>query len=48
MQAYLQAGADGFGFGSSVYAPGDSAERVAVKVQALRQAWDAAHGRFQA
>jgi 2-dehydro-3-deoxyphosphogalactonate aldolase len=43
----LEAGAAGFGFGSSVYSPGDSAERVAIKAQALRQAWDAAHGRFQ-
>jgi 2-dehydro-3-deoxyphosphogalactonate aldolase len=48
MAAYLEAGADGFGFGSSVYAPGDTTERVAVKAHALRQAWDQAHGRFQA
>jgi 2-dehydro-3-deoxyphosphogalactonate aldolase len=48
MAAYLEAGADGFGFGSSVYAPGDTAERVAIKAQALRQAWDQAHGHFQA
>jgi 2-dehydro-3-deoxyphosphogalactonate aldolase len=47
MASYLEAGADGFGFGSSVYAPGDRAERVSYKAQALRQAWDEAHGRFQ-
>ncbi len=48
MASYVEAGADGFGFGSALYAPGDSAERVAAKAASLLQAWDAAHGRFQA
>jgi 2-dehydro-3-deoxyphosphogalactonate aldolase len=48
MASYVEAGADGFGFGSALYAPGDSAERVAAKAAALLQTWDAAHGRFQA
>jgi 2-dehydro-3-deoxyphosphogalactonate aldolase len=48
MASYVEAGADGFGFGSALYAPSDSAERVSNKAYALRQAWDAAHGRFQA
>ncbi len=48
MASYIEAGADGFGFGSALYAPGDNPERVSNKARALRQAWDAAHGRFQA
>jgi 2-dehydro-3-deoxyphosphogalactonate aldolase len=45
--AYVEAGADGFGFGSALYAPGDSGERVSVKARSMREAWDAAHGRYQ-
>ncbi len=47
MTSYIEAGADGFGFGSALYSAGDCAERVSGKAQVLRQAWDAAHGRFQ-
>ena len=47
MAPYLEAGAAGFGFGSSIYKPGDSATQVAAKALAIRKAWDAAHGRYQ-
>jgi 2-dehydro-3-deoxyphosphogalactonate aldolase len=47
MAAYLEAGIRGFGIGSSVFAPGDSAIKVAIKAQTLKQSWDACHGYFQ-
>lgn len=48
MREYIQAGAHGFGFGSSVYSPGDHPERVRAKALALKNAWDHGHDRFQA
>ena len=42
MGEWLAAGATGFGIGSSIYKPGDSAETVAEKARALVAAWDAA------
>ena len=36
------AGADGFGLGTSLYRPGDSAAQVAVKARKAVEAWDAA------
>jgi 2-dehydro-3-deoxyphosphogalactonate aldolase len=35
MRPWLEAGAAGFGIGSSIYRPGDTAERIAVKAAAL-------------
>ena len=35
------AGADGFGLGTALYAPGDSPEAVAAKAAAITAAWDA-------
>jgi 2-dehydro-3-deoxyphosphogalactonate aldolase len=42
MADWLVAGATGFGIGSSIYKPGDSAQVVAGKAQALVAAWKAA------
>lgn len=42
MGAWRQAGAAGFGIGSALYAPGDSAEVVAAKAGRMVEAWDAA------
>jgi 2-dehydro-3-deoxyphosphogalactonate aldolase len=42
MAQWLAAGATGFGIGSSIYKPGDSAAVVAGKAQALVAAWKAA------
>lgn len=42
MAQWLSAGATGFGIGSSIYKPGDSAAVVAGKAQALVAAWNAA------
>lgn len=42
MGEWLAAGAAGFGIGSSLYKPGDSAETVSQKAGALVAAWDAA------
>ncbi|QUS37183.1 2-dehydro-3-deoxy-6-phosphogalactonate aldolase [Falsirhodobacter algicola] len=39
MADWLAAGATGFGIGSSIYKPGDSAEVVAGKAEALVAAW---------
>ena len=39
MAPYLAAGADGFGLGSALYRPGDSAARVAQKAAAFVAAW---------
>ena len=39
--AWRAAGADGFGLGSSLYAPGDTAGDVATKARAMVAAWDA-------
>jgi 2-dehydro-3-deoxyphosphogalactonate aldolase len=36
---YLAAGADGFGLGSALYRPGDSAARVKEKAAAFVAAW---------
>lgn len=47
MASFLLAGADGFGFGSSVYAPGDGPAAVTAKAAHIRRAWDQYHGRFQ-
>ena len=38
--AWRAAGADGFGLGSSLYAPGDTAGDVATKARAMVAAWD--------
>lgn len=35
------AGADGFGLGTAIYAPGDAPEVVAAKAEAIVAAWDA-------
>lgn len=42
MAAYVEAGADGFGIGSSLYRPGDSAATVQARAVALADAWRAA------
>ncbi len=41
MAAYVTAGASGFGLGSALYRPGDSAERVAEQAAAFVAAWRA-------
>ena len=38
--AWRRAGANGFGLGSNLYRPGDTAERVADKAKAIVTAWD--------
>ena len=38
---WIEAGADGFGIGSAIYKPGDTAETVAAKAQAIVAAFDA-------
>lgn len=43
--AYLKAGADGFGLGSNLYKPGDSAAAVGEQARALVGAYDAAAAR---
>ncbi|MEL6642992.1 MAG: 2-dehydro-3-deoxy-6-phosphogalactonate aldolase [Pseudomonadota bacterium] len=40
---WRRAGADGFGLGSSLYRPGDTAETVTVHARAAVQAWDVAN-----
>ncbi len=42
--SYAAAGASGFGLGSALYRPGDSAEDVARKAIAFMEAWNAAYG----
>ena len=39
---WVKGGASGFGIGSSLYKPGDSAELVATRAKALAAAWDGA------
>lgn len=39
MEAYLQAGATGFGLGSALYKPGDTASQVAEKAKAFQAVW---------
>jgi 2-dehydro-3-deoxyphosphogalactonate aldolase len=39
--AYRAAGADGFGLGGALYAPGDGPEAAAAKARAIVAAWDA-------
>jgi len=39
MAAYRQAGANGFGIGSSLYKPGMTAEQVRAQAQAFAAAW---------
>lgn len=39
---WVQAGASGFGMGSSLYRPGDSASEVGKRARAMVAAWDAA------
>ena len=41
MAPYLKAGAAGFGLGSALYRPGDSAEAVRAQAAAFRKAWAA-------
>ncbi len=41
MATYVAAGASGFGLGSALYRPGDSAERVAAQAAAFASAWRA-------
>ncbi len=41
MAAYVAAGASGFGLGSALYRPGDSAQRVAEQAAAFVAAWRA-------
>jgi len=41
MGPYIRAGAAGFGLGSALYKPGDTAEAVRVKAAAFRAAWRA-------
>jgi 2-dehydro-3-deoxyphosphogalactonate aldolase len=43
--AYMAAGVGGFGMGSSLYKPGDSADTVKAKAEATVVAYDAALGR---
>ncbi len=43
MAEWIAAGATGFGIGSSIYKPGDTAEVVAAKARALIAAWTAVH-----
>ncbi len=45
MAPYLAAGASGFGLGSALYRPGDSAARVGEKAAAFVSAWRALKGR---
>ncbi|MCQ0972184.1 2-dehydro-3-deoxy-6-phosphogalactonate aldolase [Paracoccus sp. TK19116] len=42
MATWIEAGAAGFGIGSSLYKPGDSADAVAAKASDIVAAWDAA------
>lgn len=42
MGEWLEAGAQGFGIGSALYKPGDSAGAVAEKARAIVAAWDSA------
>jgi len=44
MAPYVAAGANGFGLGSALYRPGDSAERVARNGAAFVAAWQAIKG----
>jgi 2-dehydro-3-deoxyphosphogalactonate aldolase len=44
MASYLAAGANGFGLGSALYRPGDSATQVGVKAAAFVKAWRALKG----
>jgi 2-dehydro-3-deoxyphosphogalactonate aldolase len=39
MAAYVTAGADGFGLGSALYAPGRDADEVGRRARAFAQAW---------
>ena len=39
MAPYVAAGASGFGLGSALYKPGDSADAVAAKARAFADAW---------
>lgn len=41
MAPYVAAGASGFGLGSALYKPGDSAEKVAANARAFAAAWRA-------
>lgn len=45
MAPYLAAGASGFGLGSALYRPGDSAARLGEKAAAFAAAWRALKGR---
>ncbi len=45
MAAYWQAGVQGFGIGSALYAPGRSADQVATSARDFVQAWRACAGR---
>jgi 2-dehydro-3-deoxyphosphogalactonate aldolase len=38
---YVAAGASGFGLGSALYKPGDSAQQVAAQARAFVDAWRA-------
>lgn len=44
MRAYREVGASGFGLGSALYAPGQSAQVVQARAEAFRRAWHALVG----
>ncbi|GAA0255089.1 2-dehydro-3-deoxy-6-phosphogalactonate aldolase [Rhodanobacter caeni] len=44
MQPYVDAGADGFGIGSALYAPGRDVADVGRRARAFAQAWNALRG----
>jgi len=44
MAAYVAAGASGFGLGSAIYKPGDTAARVRDNAAAFVAAWRAIKG----
>jgi 2-dehydro-3-deoxyphosphogalactonate aldolase len=43
MEEFLRAGADGFGIGSAIYKPGETAAEVSAKARAFVEAWRDLH-----